>query len=699
MDHVARHQSAAFPTEKIPLRYRAEIDGLRALAILPVVLFHAAPHILPGGFIGVDVFFVISGYLITSIILSELERGCFSATRFYARRIRRLYPALLLVMTSSLVWGWFSFYAEDYRNLGKTIAAGAFFVANIVQWQSTGYFAASAARDAMLHLWSLGVEEQFYLIWPLTLLFLRRKGVNLLTVTSLLWICSFYLNVSSFHHNPTMAFYAPQTRFWELSTGSLLGWLDINKPSWAVTTASLLDRGLARIWWDQRNPSNFVTLAGFSGLLGLGLICAGMMMCKPSIPFPGWLALLPVGGATLILAAGKRSWSNRLLLMNPAAIWIGRISYPLYLWHWPLLVFLHSGNGDQLSQRDVTGMVALAFVLAAVTYYLVERPLHYKAGTRLKTAILSMLMVLVGLSALSIYYGGGLTFRPLVHNQTKTLRDLASIGSVYTFFDAWGTWRGGTCYSPAQNETLDEELSACSERGRPLVFLMGDSYAASLYPGLKALEASSGNAFGIAEFTNSNGPPLFEDNRFSTDSVTTFGAPSRRTLNELNSDKIEAIHRLRPKLVILDMMFNELNALPTPEATALALGQTADRIRAVDPGVRILYVGPVPHWNGSLKDVILRWASENGRHLPPAYSDYGLDTTPFAWDAVLRRRLPEEGILYLSATDMMCKAGKCLTRLADSATQLTAIDWGHLTAPASVYLFQRARSDILSALR
>lgn len=210
-------------------KYRPDIDGLRAIAVLSVVIFHAFPNLLKGGFIGVDIFFVISGFLISTIILNGLEKDSFSFVEFYSRRIKRIFPALLLVLIASFVLGWFVLLADEYKQLGKHIAGGAGFVSNFVLWKESGYFDNTSETKPLLHLWSLGIEEQFYIVWPLLLWFVWKQRLNPLTITLIVMLSSFILNISTVQSDAVAAFYSPQTRFWELLTGSILAYVTLNQ--------------------------------------------------------------------------------------------------------------------------------------------------------------------------------------------------------------------------------------------------------------------------------------------------------------------------------------------------------------------------------------------------------------------------------------------------------------------------------------
>ncbi len=368
------------------LRYRRDIDGLRAVAILAVIGFHAFPDIIRGGFIGVDIFFVISGFLISTIIFRHLDKGDFSFIDFYARRIRRIFPALILVLLTSYAFGWWALVDSEYRQLGKHIAAGAGFVLNFILWDEVGYFDDLAETKPLLHLWSLAIEEQFYLIWPLALWFFHKKRFNLLWSTCAVALLSFGLSLYA-----KGAFFAPHARFWELMVGAILAHLMLYPKPF-----------LAR-WQNAERETLF-------SWVGSGLIVIGILLIDKSRTFPGWWALLPTVGAALIIAAGMRGWANRYILSGRLMVGIGLISYPLYLWHWPLLTFarlLTNGTPPALVRMAA---IALSFVLAWLTYVLLEKPIRFGAHSRGKTIGLLVVMVAVGCVGYHCYFKGG---RPL----------------------------------------------------------------------------------------------------------------------------------------------------------------------------------------------------------------------------------------------------------------------------------------------
>ena len=319
-------------------KYRPDIDGLRAIAVLAVIGFHASPSLIPGGFIGVDIFFVISGYLISTIIMNNLERSSFSFVEFYIRRINRIFPALFIVLFTCYIFGWFVLLPDEYKQFGKHVAGGAGFVSNFMFWIESGYFDNAAKTKPFLHLWSLGIEEQFYIIWPLLLWIAWKQRLNLLIITLLVMLISFALNITRVNsEHLDAAFYSPQTRFWELLVGSVLAYFNLHKQAY-YSKLTLLEAWFDKrvgplIYLHQSNPKN--TLLNLLSFLGATLILISILLISKENSFPGWWALMPTAGAFLIILAGNKAWLNRAVLSHRSFVWFGLISFPLYLWHWP----------------------------------------------------------------------------------------------------------------------------------------------------------------------------------------------------------------------------------------------------------------------------------------------------------------------------------------------------------------------------
>jgi peptidoglycan/LPS O-acetylase OafA/YrhL len=404
-------------------KYRPDIDGLRALAVLSVVAFHAFPAALRGGFIGVDVFFVISGYLISTIVFENLDRGTFSFSTFYARRIQRIFPALLLVLSASYAFGWFALLANEYKQLGQHIAAGAGFISNFMLWGETGYFDNSAESKPLLHLWSLGIEEQFYIVWPALLWFAHKRKFNLLTLTIVVAAISFYLNVKGLKKDAVATFYSPQTRVWELLCGTVLAWMTLHPQKWLDTLRLKIERGFLRVIYSNKHTASIPVLPNILSSIGLLLLVYGFMRIHKTIGFPGRWALVPVLGAVLIIAAGPQAWINRTVLSHRLAVGFGLISFPLYLWHWPILSFANIIENGHASTAIRAGAIVLCVLLAWLTYRLLERPVRLSPNNRRKTVILTMLMVGMGFIGMMTHQKQGLPSRHAIEVTQQVLKD------------------------------------------------------------------------------------------------------------------------------------------------------------------------------------------------------------------------------------------------------------------------------------
>jgi len=440
-------------------QYRTDIDGLRAVAVLGVILFHAAPSTLPGGFIGVDVFFVISGYLITSIISDDLKRGAFSVMNFYARRVRRIFPTLLAVLVSCLLFGWFALLADEYRQLSKHTVASAGFFVNFIFWREVDYFDNIAETKPLLHLWSLSIEEQFYLVWPWLMLWLARQDRRWTFWIGILASASFVYGCMLAVSDTTAAFYSPLSRFWELALGGLA-----TKVQW--------------VGWSGRGRVRIQNVLSLAGLL---LIGCGFVVIDKNKAFPGLWALLPALGATFLLVAGAEALVNRTLLARRAFVLIGLISYPLYLWHWPLLSFARIVESQTPAPGFRALMVAAAFFLAWITWQCVERPLRHRRASRALVLMLAAAMLSVGSFARVVMLKGGLPDRVadfeqrsarfhqdnLVEESDAQCQQVIGLGSL----------RYCRLYDPLRPATIA---------------LMGDSHANRLFDPLSATYAKQG---------------------------------------------------------------------------------------------------------------------------------------------------------------------------------------------------------------
>jgi len=430
---------------KGPAYYRPDIDGLRAVAVIAVLVFHAFPDVLAGGFTGVDIFFVISGFLISRLILVDLALGRFSFADFYSRRIRRIFPALAIVLLTCVVIGWWVLLPAEFRRLGRHVAAGAGFVSNFMLYSEAGYFDTRAELKPLLHLWSLGVEEQYYLLWPLMLFAFRKHLHSILWLIAAVAVASFALNVvaTTMHHQQA-AFYFPLTRFWELMIGSLIAYVQV------------LGHGRA----ETDPPANASLRDNCVSLAGLALVIVALVTINEGRSFPGWWALLPTAGAALLIVAGPRAFVNRHLLSARLAVFIGVISYPLYLWHWPLLTIARLMNNSRLPQLSVRmGILLLSVLLAWLTYEFIEKRIrHVSRGGRARAVVSSLATSMAGLTALGL-----LMFGSILQSRSAAVPHLAAISEA---FDDW------------------ESITTAEIRGDSshTVLFVGDSHMAQYLP-------------------------------------------------------------------------------------------------------------------------------------------------------------------------------------------------------------------------
>lgn len=445
------------------LTYRSDIDGLRAIAILSVMTFHVFPKWLPGGFVGVDIFFVISGYLITSLILKGLERRDFSFANFYVRRIKRIFPALILVLATCYALGWFVLTGIEYARLGHHMVAGATFMSNLLLASEVGYFDVAAEKKPLLHLWSLGVEEQFYIVWPLLVWFFWKVGINIVSAILFLIVLSFVLTIGS--ATPDVAFFLPHTRFWELLIGGILAYAHVFRKQ-QFTNALI-----RTVFSASRSQPPEQRLAVLNEILAFGrtiLVIVSVYAIDEKTLFPGWWALLPTGAAFLFIAAGPDAWINKRILSSNLLVNIGLISYPLYLWHWPALFFARLFEGEELPAETVAVTLMASFVLAWLTYTYVERPIRF--GARRKTAAVAtvvVMMIVVGFG-LHLQNNGGYIFR---HKPLNAVHEAMADAD----------------FPQPQVEYYDVKAILVGNQPSRKVAFLGDSNMAQYYPRIKHL--------------------------------------------------------------------------------------------------------------------------------------------------------------------------------------------------------------------
>jgi peptidoglycan/LPS O-acetylase OafA/YrhL len=604
-----------------PAGYRPDIDGLRAISILLVVSYHSHPWLLPGGFVGVDVFFVISGFLITQILLGQDRVYRFSIAEFYVRRARRIFPALITVLVVTYAIGWVVLLPEQFRLLGQNIAASVLFVSNLFQLGQTGYFASDAAENPLLHLWSLGVEEQFYIFWPLALLLSNRPPHRRGWLLAIL-IASFIAGLFTVINHKDWAFYSPLTRAWELLVGCLLA-----------------DAKLVR-----SEKSNLLSALGLTAIVGSALFL------DRSVSFPGAYALLPAVGAALIIVS-PNSALNRVALSNKPMVWTGLISYPLYLWHWPLLCYLGIIRNGVPNFLEIWATVLAAVVLSALTFRYIETPFRRRANV---TPKLAFGLACVGLIGIVTVAAGGFEGRfPAEVRQIARVRTQEGSG----FRDH--------CFLEAPDAAFNE---SCIEPGdKPLLFLWGDSTAAALYPGLKDAEAS--HAFRLARFSSPGCAPILDTLR-------------NERCDSTNSLAFRYLEFSRPDIVLLHAMWSDYRDLDKLDATIR-------RLRAL--GVpRIVILGPVPVWKRTLSHAIIN--NYRFRHEIPKRIATGV-SGPEA-DEKMRAFSSSQGIEYISARRFLCDHEGCLTLAGGSSSEVITTDIVHLSEAGSRFLIESLADEL-----
>jgi peptidoglycan/LPS O-acetylase OafA/YrhL len=454
--------------DKTFLNYRADIDGLRAVAVLFVIIFHAFPKLLAGGFIGVDIFFVISGYLISGIILKSLKDNKFSYVDFYRRRIKRIFPALIAVLIACLVAGWIFLFSGEYSSLGKHVAAGAGFIANITYWLESGYFDVSSTLKPLVHLWSLGVEEQFYIFWPILLVFIYRKIKKVPQIISILLFLSFLLSIYVGFRSPEAAFYLPFTRFWELMSGAILAYFSLSNGGIVKSLVhkfniDISDIRLALI-------SNTLSWFGFIFMI-LSVIVIN------NANFYSGIVLLSIVGIFLIIESGPQAWVNRKILSNKILVYIGLISYPLYLWHWPLLSFANIIKNGSVSTVFKIVLLLISFLLAWMTYIFIEKPIRHSKA-KWVSLLLFVILLSVGVDGLIIYFNNGFNFR--LPKQELLLKEVRlNAGSLLTKTALKDETK--ICLKLFPQKFNNSLHCYATGSGQNRVFVIGDSHAIGIY--------------------------------------------------------------------------------------------------------------------------------------------------------------------------------------------------------------------------
>ncbi|QHG23164.1 acyltransferase family protein [Pseudomonas sp. DTU12.1] len=652
------------------LSYRPDIDGLRAFAIISVVLYHAFPAYMRGGFIGVDIFFVISGYLISSIIFKGLESGNFSFLDFYKRRVNRIFPALIIVLLACCAVGWFTLMAAEFKFLGKHVLGGIGFIQNLVLYKESGYFDTSSELKILLHLWSLGVEEQFYILFPLAAWVLWRRRVLVLPILICMALISFGAGLYKLSVSPSAAFYMPQYRFWEILSGSLLAYFSVFGKSVTGTAKGSLRFG------------------NFLSVLGLVFLLASVVLIDKYKAFPGFWALMPVCGAVLMILAGPQAWLNSRLLASKPLVWIGLISYPLYLWHWPVITFIRIIGGDELNLVSGVFAVSASILLAYVTYRFLELPLRKISPRVPKASVLlaigAALVVLGGVT----YVKNGFIDRFGLPSSLKEREGFAQYyenalpGWAYSskhglfekyrfecdFFDVNSYRAGNATMTPRQQI----DASCYTPASNTKVMVWGDSHAQQFSYGLREALPQDISLLQVA----SSGCEANLPGR---------ATGGRKYCDRSNEFALEVMRKEKPEVLVIAQLEGHDSVNNLKELTRVA----------TESGVKkVIVVGPVPRFDQNLYQLVIRkyWSQT------PRRISSNLLPVPFETDKLLTQQYSNGagGFEYLSAISVLCNQEGCLTYLGDDRkTGLVTFDYGHLTPLASVYFSKNALGPLI----
>jgi len=611
-------------TPHAPMHHRADIDGLRSFAILPILLLHCGVTGLRGGFVGVDIFFVISGYLITAIVEREIAAGVFSLTGFYRRRIVRILPALIAMMAIVLTLGCAILFPVTLRDLGRSVAATAAFGSNIYLY-ATGdyYFAKASDMKPMVHTWSLAVEEQFYVLYPLLLLAMRRLERGAI-VGALIAVATVSLSIGAYLAitDPVANFYLLPSRIWELLAGGLV----------AMGAYPRLDNRAWRevVCW-----------------LALGAIMASIVVVKATWPFPVPLATPCVLGAALLIAYAPGTRVALLLSWTPLR-WVGMISYSLYLWHRPIIAYYLLGRSVVMTPRDTVILLALSFAAALLSYTLVERPAlrRWRTGKGLAPHA----WALMGLSAIA---ATGLIVAARAEH-VRTLPPAVARVVSYLGFDQTpagvAQYRTGTCFGLPFGKPYNPSCLV-ADRHRANVLLAGDSYAAQLSQTLRGAIAPAhlmqATAAGCRPVIHFNGEQRCQD-------------LSRLSLQETDLSHVSA--------VVLAGRWFDVDVVP--------LAGTIRSLRA--RGVRVVVVGPSIEYDADMPDLLGRaMLAGDLTRLPKA-----LVADRPGLDRKIGMAARQAGAAYVSHYPIECPGGPCRLVTPDGAP--IHVDHAHLSPEAAI---------------
>ena len=637
-------------------KYRPEIDGLRAIAVIAVILYHAkfmvhGIPVLAGGFVGVDIFFVISGYLITRIILTEIREGKFSYLNFYERRARRILPVLLAVMVTSIPLAYLYMFPKAMKEYSGSILAALAFNSNTWFMQQDSYWAEPSALKPFLHTWSLSVEEQFYFLFPIALLLLWKYARNhIKSLLILTLILSFALAhfISAHLTGPRFSnatFYLLPTRGWELLAGAILAKLELDSE---------------RI--------NHPLLEAIMPAIGVFLIIVAVVFYNDTVRYPTFI-ILPILGTMLLIWYGKRGERVSNILGSKPFVSIGLISYGLYLWHFPIFAFSKIKQPIN-SQYDKMEWVLISLALAITTYFLIEKPARNVHKLQTRTFCITVSFLFACLLGTQLYFlkSGGAEFRFAAFNKIVDINYWAETGHKEMFRTHTGCWLSDETvdpHNPFKQRKSHETLSS-----KKLIMIIGDSHAAGLIPGL------------IKNFGRNNiVQRIVNGCRLGNKSARDFcHAGMKAAFTEIN--------KINPDVIIIGGNYENDEHLI--ELKSLFDGELKSFRN------KIVILGPLPRWQEGLPAKLQKIYGHYPFKIP-----HKLEPSPetFTLDHTLRKLSNQWGIAYLSPVETFCSNERCLVKVGEKPDEITAWDGAHFTHTASNFLIEKNISLIKKFLR
>ncbi len=621
------------------LHYRPDIDGLRAVAVLAVIAYHFRISAFHGGFIGVDVFFVISGYLISAIIQQDIHAGKFSLISFYERRVRRIFPALIAVLIATAIVGYFIFLPAELINYAKSQLAALFSVSNFYFWKQSGYFSAPVETKPLVHTWSLAVEEQFYIFLPIFLYLANRYfKKHLKFVVVLIAAVSFAISAVGAVKYPDSTFYLPHTRAWELLLGVMITLGVFPK----IRTALL---------------RNLATVAG------LGLICASIFGFTAYTPFPGVNALPPTLGAALIVAGGETgdSFVGRMLSLKPA-VFIGLISYSLYLWHWPVIVFQNMGfflvRGVS-SHTIKLACLLVSFLFAFLSWKFVELPFRGKGKHFTRAGVFQF----AGAAA-SVVAAIGLTILA-ARGFPARYPEKANRMAAYLDYSSADYFREGTCFISSENRFSDYDYERCLHQDptKKNELLLGDSHAAQLWYGF----STTLSGVNYMQATGAGCRPTIEQ-------PLIVASDCSHLMNYVFSDFLPSHHIDR---LLLEARWQANDLVP--------LAPTLEWLQRRK--ISVVLFGPMVQYDIALPRLLAFSIRGNDPGIPDQHR-VDLRKLDENMAALARSR----GIDYVSFYKSLCTGDSCTELDAKGIPIL--YDYGHLTKEGSVLVAERLRDNV-----